>query len=144
MTALLIELAVAADLISAPMAREQPWRPTTDYDTWTQRRPEQQWLRLAQAWRTMTRAPYLVGQRDERGKARSALSYEVERSTAPAVRGEVMQILAAAPAGAVGPPARGARPAGLAAPPPRAVAARAGRRRAGRGRDPRASPAGAG
>ncbi len=104
MTALLIELAVAADLISAPMAREQPWRPTTDYDTWTQRRPEQQWLRLAQAWRTMTRAPYLVGQRDERGKARSALSYEVERSTAPAVRAEVLHILAAAPAGAVGPP----------------------------------------
>jgi Helicase conserved C-terminal domain len=104
MVSLLIELAVAADLISAPMAREQPWRPTTDYDTWTQRRPEQQWLRLAQAWRTMTRAPHLVGQRDERGKARSALSYEVERSTAPGVRGEVMAILAAAPAGAVGPP----------------------------------------
>ena len=105
MTALVVELAVAADLMSAPMAREQPWRPTTDYDTWTERRPEQQWLRLAQAWRTMTRAPYLVGQRDERGKARSALSYEVERSTAPGVRAEVMGILAAAPVGAVGTPA---------------------------------------
>ena len=104
MTALLIELAVAADLISAPMAREQPWRPTTDYDTWTQRRPEQQWLRLAQAWRTMTRAAHLVGQRDERGKARSALSYDIERSTAPAVRAEVMAILTTAPVGAVGPP----------------------------------------
>ena len=104
MTALLIELAVAADLISAPMAREQPWRPTTDYDAWTERRPEQQWLRLAQAWRMMTRAPYLVGRRDERGKARSALSYEVERSTAPGVRGEVLGILAAAPVGAVGTP----------------------------------------
>lgn len=103
--AVLIEVAVAADLIAAPMSREIDWLPTTDYDTWTVRDPAVRWVRLAQAWRTMTRQPQLIGQRDERGKARAALSYEIERSTAPAVRAEVMAVLAGAPAGAVGPPA---------------------------------------
>ena len=102
--AVLIEVAVAADLISAPMSREVDWRPTTDYDTWTVRDPAQRWVRLAEAWRTMTRQPHLIGLRDERGKARAALSYEVERSTAPMVRADVMQVLARAPAGAVGGP----------------------------------------
>ena len=137
MTALLVELAVAADLISAPMAREQPWRPTTDYDTWTERRPGQQWIRLAQAWRTMTRAPYLVGQRDERGKARSALSYEVERSTAPGVRGP--RSCGSCWTHRPGPSAARARcwTAWPGCSPPGTAAARTRRRRAGRGRDPR-------
>jgi hypothetical protein len=101
-TAVIAELAVAADLVAAPTARDVPWLPTTDYDTWIQRDPANRWVRLAQAWRTMTRQPHLVGQRDERGKARAALSYEVERSAAPALRSEVLRVLMAAPAGAAG------------------------------------------
>jgi hypothetical protein len=104
--ALVVELAVAADLIGAPTGREVPWRPTTDFDTWRQRDPAQRWLRLAQAWRTMTRQPHLVGERDERGKARAALSYEVERSAAPAIRADVLRVLIEAPEGAAGPTTR--------------------------------------
>ena len=101
--AVVAEIAVAADLVSAPTARNVPWLPTTDYDTWAEREPAARWVRLAQAWRTMTRQPHLVGDRDERGKARSALSFEVERSAAPDLRADVLRVLAAAPEGASGP-----------------------------------------
>ncbi|MEP6851838.1 MAG: helicase-associated domain-containing protein [bacterium] len=103
-TALLIEVAVAADLISAPMGRDVPWLPTTDYDSWAEREPAVRWVRLTQAWRTMTRQPHLIGSRDERGKARAALSYEIERAGAPGLRGDVLAVLLEAPPGATGPP----------------------------------------
>jgi hypothetical protein len=101
--AVLIEVAVAADLISAPTARDVPWLPTTDFDTWSARDPATRWVRLASTWRSMTRQPHLVGERDERGKARAALSYEIERAAAPALRGEVLRTLIDAPVGAAGP-----------------------------------------
>lgn len=100
---LLAEVCVAADLIGAPMARDVPWRATTLYDKWTLREPAARWVALAQAWRTMSRLPHLAGQRDERGKARSVLSYELERSSAGGWRGQVLQPLLDAPAGAGGP-----------------------------------------
>ncbi len=100
--AVLIEVAVAADLVAAPMGREVPWLPTTDYDSWAAREPAVRWVRLIQAWRTMTRQPHLVGTRDERGKARAALSYEIERAAAPALRVDVLKVFMDAPPGASG------------------------------------------
>lgn len=97
--ALLIEVAVAADLIAAPPARDVPWLPTTDWDAWAALAPADRWIRVAEAWRAMTRQPHLVGERDERGKARAALSYEVERSATVSVRREVLLLLADLPAG---------------------------------------------
>ncbi len=102
-TGLLLEVANAADLISAPTAPDVPWLPTTDYDSWAPRDPSVRWVRLAQAWRTMTRQPHLIGERDDRGKTRAALSYEVERSAAPALRAEILHVLATSPEGGIGP-----------------------------------------
>src|SRR6266540_3868625 len=51
--------------------------------------------RLARAWLDMSRAPALVGQRDERDRLIAALSAEVERGGAPSHRRSVLGILAA-------------------------------------------------
>lgn len=103
-TAVLLEVCVAADLVSAPMAHEVPWRPTTRYDKWTQLAPAPRWVALAQAWLTMTRLPYLAGRRDERGKALNVLSYELERAGAGVWRRQVLQPLLESPPGASGTP----------------------------------------
>lgn len=101
-TAVLLEMCVAADLISAPMAHDVPWRPTTRYDKWTQLDPAPRWTALAQAWLTMTRLAYLAGRRDDKGKALNVLSYELERAGAGAWRLQVLQPLLDSPPGATG------------------------------------------
>lgn len=97
--ALVVEVAHAAGLVDQTPGVEPEWLPTTAYDRWQASPPEDRWLALARAWLTMTRLPALVGLRDERDKALSALSQEIERSAAPVDRRRVLDLLLESPAG---------------------------------------------
>lgn len=98
--ALLVEIAAAAGLVDqSPNVVEPEWVPTTQYDRWLASPPEERWVVLAQAWRTMTRLPALVGLRGERDKAIAALSQDVERPSAPLDRRRVLDLLAETKAG---------------------------------------------
>ncbi len=92
-TALVVEIAYAAALLDQTKGSDPQWVPTAGYDRWLISPPEDRWLVLARAWLTMTRMPGLVGLRDERDKALSALSQEVERSSAPVDRKRVLDVL---------------------------------------------------
>ena len=103
--ALLLEVAYAAGLLAAAPSPERPqgeyptderWLPTPAYDTWRTAPIARQWALIARTWLSMTRAPSLVGQRDDRDKVIGALSAEVARASAPAVRRAVLDVLASA------------------------------------------------
>ena len=111
--ALLVEVAVAADLVAESDGIAPEWVPTTAADVWAAAGPEQQWAVLARAWLDLPRLPGLVGARDDAGRPIAALV----RRPAP-------------PDGAARPPP-GARRA-------RRAAAGNGRRAAERGLDGRA------
>jgi Helicase conserved C-terminal domain/WYL domain len=95
----------AAGLLDSSDGMEPAWLPTERYDDWQALPTAHQWTTLARAWLTMTRLPSLVGQRDDRGKAYSALSAEVERASAAGTRARVLGLLAEQPPGTVAPPA---------------------------------------
>ena len=97
--ALVVEIAYAAGLLDQTKGSDPQWAPTVGYDRWLINPPEDRWLALARAWLTMTRMPALVGLRDERDKALSALSQEVERSSAPVDRKRVLEVLMETPPG---------------------------------------------
>ena len=89
-TALLLEIAYAAGLLTYTDAahrsrRTEPsaWLPAPAYDTWRGADLAHRWALLARTWLTMTRAPVLVGQRDDRDKPISALSDEVQPAQRP-------------------------------------------------------------
>lgn len=92
--ALLLEVAHSAGLLATSGEVEPEWLPTQEFDLWTTAPPQVRWSRLAEAWLAMARMPSLVGRRDERDKAINALSYEVGRSSAPAGRRRVLDVLA--------------------------------------------------
>jgi hypothetical protein len=99
-TVVVVEVAAAAGLI-APASPAQPhWLPTTDADPWLTQRPDQQWRRLAEAWRDMRRQPHQAGGRDDRGRLIAPLSLEVERAHAVTTRRTLLDVLAELPAGA--------------------------------------------
>ncbi len=91
--ALIIEIAYAAALLDHTPSLDPDWLPTPGYDRWLALPPEDRWLELARAYVHMTRMPALVGTRDERDKARAALSQDVERAGAPADRRRVLDLL---------------------------------------------------
>jgi hypothetical protein len=91
--ALVMEIAYAAGLLDHTPGTDPHWVPTAAYDRWLNEPPEGRWLLLAQSWVAMTRLPALVGLRDERDKALSALSQEIERSSAPVDRRRVLDLL---------------------------------------------------
>src|SRR6266508_245238 len=95
--ALLLEVAYAAGLIGESVTEnaEAVLLPTLGYDSWRTSPIALRWSRLARAWLDMSRAPALVGQRDERDRLIAALSAEVERGGAPSHRRSVLGILAA-------------------------------------------------
>src|SRR5262249_32805776 len=65
---LLLEVAYAAGLISHTERSadpEQRWLPTPAYDHWRTAALPQRWVMLARAWLVMTRAPSLVGTRED-------------------------------------------------------------------------------
>jgi Helicase conserved C-terminal domain len=93
---LLLEVCYASGLIgeSATENIESILLPTLGYDSWRSTSIAARWTRLARAWLAMSRAPALIGQRDERDRLIAALSAEVERTGAPAYRRGVLTILA--------------------------------------------------
>lgn len=122
--ALLVELAVAANLIAHDESAEPQWVPTYQSDTWLASPPEQRWATLAQAWLDLPRLPGLIGARDEKDRLLGPLSEDLRRPLAPKDRRRVLDYLDELPGG------HGARPDDVAA-----VLAWRAPRRGGRLRD---------
>ncbi|MFC4943424.1 helicase-associated domain-containing protein [Pseudonocardia sp. GCM10023141] len=97
--ALLIELAVAADLIGPGDGMAPDWVPTTAVDVWAVGGPELRWSLLARTWLELPRLPGLVGRKDDAGRAIAALSDGVRRPLAPRDRRRVLAGLAEMPPG---------------------------------------------
>ena len=102
--ALLLEVAYEAQLLDSDHEVHPHWLPTSSYDTWRARPPEQRWTPLARAWLQMPRLAGLVGRRDDRDRVLVALSHEVVRTAAPVIRQLALGVLAELPPGAALPP----------------------------------------
>ncbi|MGW2207912.1 helicase-associated domain-containing protein [Streptomyces sp. NPDC001781] len=94
-----IELAYAAGLLASDGAADERYAPTPAYDTWLERPVAERWGRLAAAWLAATRTAGLIGGRDIKDRALSALGPGLDRSAAPEVRHRVLTLLADLPAG---------------------------------------------
>ncbi|HEX8092811.1 MAG TPA: hypothetical protein VF542_03215, partial [Jatrophihabitans sp.] len=93
-TALLLEVAFEAGLLSHSTSADPTYLPTTEFDSWLRRGTAERWVQLATAWLSMTRLPSLVGARDDRDKTIAALSADIERHSAPALRLQLLGLLA--------------------------------------------------
>ncbi|NMI02244.1 helicase-associated domain-containing protein [Pseudonocardia acidicola] len=103
--ALLVEVAVAADLIGESDGVAPEWTPTTAADIWAAGGPEQRWALLARAWLELPRLPGLVGRRDDADRPIAALSEPLRRPLAVRDRRRVLAGLAELPPGtAIGAP----------------------------------------
>lgn len=98
-TALLLEVATETGLLSYTSTADPVYLPTTEFDGWLRRGTAERWVQLASGWLAMTRLPSLVGARDERDKSIAALSADVERHSAPALRLQLLGLLADLPPG---------------------------------------------
>lgn len=97
--ALLVELAVAANLVANGEGAAPRWMPTYQADTWLSSPPEQRWAVLAQAWLELPRLPGLIGARDEKDRLIGPLSEELRRPMAPQDRRRVLDYLDELPGG---------------------------------------------
>ncbi|MGY1615640.1 helicase-associated domain-containing protein [Geodermatophilus sp. SYSU D00691] len=96
----LLELAHAAGLLDVGGPHRDEWLPTRAYDLWRDLDLPARWAALAAGWLTSIRLPSLAGQRDVAGKAVNALSPDLVRHTAPAIRRPALAVLAEYPPGA--------------------------------------------
>jgi hypothetical protein len=96
----LLELAFAAGLLDVGGPHRDEWLPTRAYDIWREQELPDRWAVLAAGWLDSVRLPSLVGQRDVAGKAVNALSPDLVRHTAPAIRRSALTTLAEYPRGA--------------------------------------------
>jgi hypothetical protein len=103
-TAFWLELAYAAGLIAADGEVDEVYAPTPAADEWRQLPAARQWTVLATAWLATTRTAGLVGSRDAKGRALSALGPELDRSMAPRVRRSALRVLAELPRGCAATP----------------------------------------
>ncbi|GGN14014.1 helicase-associated domain-containing protein [Streptomyces fuscichromogenes] len=94
-----VELAYAAGLLASDGEADERFAATPAYDEWLDRPPAERWAQLAEAWLTATRTSGLVGGRDAKDRALSALGPGLDRSAAPEVRHRVLTLLAALPEG---------------------------------------------
>ncbi|MET9081146.1 helicase-associated domain-containing protein [Streptomyces sp. NPDC004237] len=94
-----VELAYAAGLLASDGEADERFAATPAYDEWLDRPPGERWAQLASAWLTATRTCGLVGGRDAKDRALSALGPGLDRSAAPEVRHRVLTLLAALPEG---------------------------------------------
>jgi hypothetical protein len=109
-SSLLAEVALAAGLVAAGDAGDdEAWLPTPAYDAWLDRSVAARWVALVVAWRDSARVVGLAGSSDTRGRTRSALGPDLERTQAPALRRAALAELAALA------PDEGTTPAHLAA-----------------------------
>ncbi len=97
--ALLVEIAVAADLVGPSDGIGPDWVPTTQADVWAVGGPELRWSLLARTWLDLPRLPGLVGRKDDAGKPINALSDGVRRPLAPRDRRRVLGGLVELPPG---------------------------------------------
>ncbi|MET8574389.1 helicase-associated domain-containing protein [Streptomyces sp. NPDC005012] len=95
-----LEVAFGAGLIASDGEADERYAPTPASDEWLDRPPAERWARLARPWLTGTRTAGVVGGRDAKDRALSALGPGLDRSAAPEVRHRVLTLLAALPAGA--------------------------------------------
>jgi hypothetical protein len=102
-TAFLVEVAAASGLVATwPDGDGNPaWTPTDAFDTWCDQPVAARWRRLATAWLETERLPFLVGSRDDAGKARNALDPDLTSRIAPETRAMTLASLAELPAGEV-------------------------------------------
>ncbi|NUP23797.1 MAG: helicase-associated domain-containing protein, partial [Streptomyces sp.] len=95
-----VELAYAAGLLASDGEADERYAATPAYDEWLDQPSAQRWARLTEAWLTATRTAGVVGGRDAKDRALSALGPGLDRSAAPEVRHRVLALLAALPEGA--------------------------------------------
>ncbi|NEK57655.1 hypothetical protein GCU56_07195 [Geodermatophilus sabuli] len=95
----LLELAFAAGLLDVGGPHRDEWLPTRAFDLWREQDLPDRWATLAGGWLATVRLPALAGQRDVAGKAVNALSPDLVRHTAPAIRRSALAALAEYPAG---------------------------------------------
>ncbi|MFD9002810.1 helicase C-terminal domain-containing protein [Streptomyces sp. NPDC059582] len=95
-----VELAYAAGLLASDGEADERYAATPAYDEWVERPPAERWARLAEAWLSATRTSGVVGGRDMKERALSALGPGLDRSAAPEVRHRVLTLLAGLPEGA--------------------------------------------
>ncbi|MEZ3177197.1 helicase C-terminal domain-containing protein [Streptomyces pimonensis] len=96
-----VELAYAAGLLAPDGEADERYAATPEYDEWRERPAAERWAQLVTAWLAATRTPGLVGGRDAKDRALSALGPGLDRSAAPEVRHRVLTLLAGLPEGAV-------------------------------------------
>ena len=72
---------------------EQAFAPTSSADTWLHSAPERQWATLLDAWLSMPRRAWQVGEPDRDGHAYPALSSELYDATAPVQRHLILDLL---------------------------------------------------
>jgi hypothetical protein len=89
-----IEIAYAVGLVADDGELDPHWAPTPAFDAWSELGTGDRWTALAAAWLATTRAPGLVGTRDERDTPRAALGGDLDRAAAPEVRRWVLDRLA--------------------------------------------------
>jgi len=99
--ALVVETAFGAGLIGTSDSAYPVWLPSVEYDRWRARPVADRWVFLARAWLATTRVPGLTGTRDDRDRRIAPLGPEADRAAAPVIRADVLEVLAAAPEGAV-------------------------------------------
>ncbi|MFE7504907.1 helicase-associated domain-containing protein [Promicromonospora sp. NPDC057488] len=93
-TAFVVEVAALAGLVRDDGEAPPSYVPTvTDWDDLDD---AARWARLAGAWLTARRAPWLVGSRDDKGALRAPLSPDLQRPWVPRLRHSVLGVLAAA------------------------------------------------
>ncbi|MFG2885924.1 helicase-associated domain-containing protein [Streptomyces sp. NPDC048297] len=94
-----VELAYAAGLLASDGEADERYAATPAYDDWLERPAAERWGHLAETWLTVTRTPGVVGGRDAKDRALSALGPGLDRSAAPEVRHRVLTLLAGLPVG---------------------------------------------
>ncbi|MGW5413743.1 helicase-associated domain-containing protein [Actinomadura geliboluensis] len=94
--ALLVEIAYAAGLLTRSGDLDGEWLPTPAYDLWLMRDTAGRWTELARGWLKSDRVAGLAGERDDRDRLINALSEAMVRSSAPATRREILEVLAGA------------------------------------------------
>ncbi|MER5182837.1 helicase C-terminal domain-containing protein [Streptomyces sp. NPDC002896] len=94
-----VELAYAAGLVASDGEADERYAATPAYDEWLELPAAERWAQLASAWLSATRTAGLVGGRDAKDRALSALGPGLDRSAAPEVRHRVLTLLATLPEG---------------------------------------------
>jgi len=88
-TAFIAELSYLAGLLC--VEADGRILPSTNFDLWQNKEPEEQWRELVELWKVTSRVAGLVGRNESRNI--TALSTELDRSNAALIRGLVLDLL---------------------------------------------------